>query len=97
MQLSGSFRLKELNATQEKKGWDVVRNDLSMDRMEKKLNQIAIQMRHDFEHQQQKVEEQMKMDLDAIKEILQEIRDEKKDAIKTRTIPAYSYQKNNEK
>ena len=79
--------MKELNSSNAKKGWDAVRNDLSMDRMEKKLNQVTLQIRNDFHMQQKKMEDQMKMDLASIKEILQEIKHEKKGQSKTRIIP----------
>ena len=79
--------MKELNSSNAKKGWDAVRNDLSMDRMEKKVNQVTVQIRNDFHIQQKKMEDQMKMDLASIKEMLQEIRDEKKGQSKTRIIP----------
>ena len=79
--------MKELNSSNAKKGWDAVRNDLSMDRMEKKLNQVTVQIRNDFHIQQKKMEDQMKMDLASIKEMLQEIKDDRKGPSKSRIIP----------
>ena len=79
--------MKELNSSNAKKGWDAVRNDLSMDRMEKKLNQVTLQLRNDFHVQQKKMEDQIKMDLASIKEMLQEIKDERKGPSKSRIIP----------
>ena len=79
--------MKELNSSHDKKGWDAVRNDISMDRMEKKLNQVTLQMRNDYHIQQKKMEDQIRMDLASIKEMLQEIKDEKRGPSKTRVIP----------
>ena len=79
--------MKELNSSHAKNGWDAVRNEISMDRMEKKLNQVTLQIRNDFHFQQKKMEDQMKMDLASIKEILQEIKDEKRGPSKSRMIP----------
>ena len=79
--------MKELNSSNAKKGWDAVRNDLSMDRMEKKLNQATVEIRNDFHIQQKKMEDQMKMDLASIKEMLQEIKDDRKGPSKSRIIP----------
>ena len=71
------FRLKELSSSQARKGWEAARNDLSMERIEKKLNQVSVQIRNDFDSQQKKIENQIKIELTKIKEMLQEMKDEK--------------------
>ena len=76
-----------MNSSQAKKGWDALRNDISSDRMEKKLSQAVEQIRNDFDHRQQKIEEHIKLELASIKELLQQREDKKSDKPTTRIVP----------
>ena len=55
--------------------------------MEKKLSQAVEQIRNDFDHRQQKIEEQIKLELASIKELLQQREDKKSDKPTTRIVP----------
>jgi len=69
--------LKQQNEVNDRKGWGVIRSEVRkeamIDRFEKKLNQIIVEMKQEMVRQKQEMEVQRKSEIEEIKGVLQEM------------------------
>ena len=65
--------LKQQNEVNGRKGWSVIRNEVAIEKLEKKLNQVMDEMKKEMIRQRQEMEQQRKSEMKEMKCVLQEM------------------------